>query len=85
MKPSQGLVIASLGLAAVAFALPWVTHFADGGISFLAHAAWAVIATLAFVKHGRHALLALIGVPFALFWPGVLVWVVATGSLRLSF
>ena len=85
MKSPPALVIVSFALAGVAFFLPWVTHFADQGLSFLAHAAWIAVSVSALVSHKKRALPVLLGAPFALFWPIVLVWTIASGGLRLSF
>ena len=85
MKRPPNLVIVSFILAGIAFLLPWITHFADQGLSFLAHAGWAVVSVSALVSQGKRALLVLLGAPFALFWPATLVWVIASGGLRLSF
>jgi hypothetical protein len=85
MKPPPTLVIVSFVLAGIAFLLPWITHFADQGLSFLTHIGWVVVAVLALARHGKRALLILLGVPFALFWPIALVWVIASGGLRLGF
>ncbi len=85
MKSLPALVIVSFGLAAIAFLLPWVTHFADQGLSFLALAGWIVVSVWALASHGKRALFVLLGAPFALFWPAVLVWTIASGGLRLSF
>jgi len=82
MKP---LTITSFVLAGIAFLLPWVTHFADQGLSFLAHACWLGVSIFALATDGRRALWVLIGAPFALFWPIGLVFVIASGGLRLSF
>jgi len=85
MKPFVALTTASFILAGSAFLLPWITHFADQGLSFLAHICWVVVSVLALVSQGKRALPVLLGAPFALFWPVVLVWVIASGGLRLSF
>jgi hypothetical protein len=85
MKPPVALTTVSFVLAGSAFLLPWITHFADQGLSFLAHAGWVVVSAFALVSHGRRALLVLLGAPFALFWPVVLAWVIASDGLRLSF
>jgi hypothetical protein len=85
MKAIHTSVIVSFILAGIAFLVPWVTHFADQGLSVLAHLAWVGVAVIALVRHGRRALLVLLGAPFALFWPIVLVWVIASDGLRLSF
>ena len=79
------MIIVSFILAGGAFLLPWITHFADQGLSFLALAGWVVVSVLALARHGKRALLVLLGAPFALFWPIALVWVIASGGLRLSF
>jgi hypothetical protein len=73
MKSPPALVIVSFVLAGIAFLLPWVTHFADLGLSFLAHAGWIVMGVTAFVSHRKCALRVLLGAPYALFWPTVLV------------
>ena len=85
MKSPPALVVVSLVLAAIAFLLPWVTHFADQGLSFFALAGWIVVSVWALASYRKRALLVLLGTPFALFWPAVLVWTIASGGLRLSF
>jgi hypothetical protein len=85
MARPSALVIASLLLAAVAFGLPWLTHFADQGLSFLMLLAWLAVTGAALVRDRRRGLAALIGVPFALFWPAAVVYLAASGNLNLSF
>jgi hypothetical protein len=83
-RPST-LAVVSLPLAAVAFGLPWLTHFADQGLSFVALLAWLGVTIAALVRDWRRGLLAVVGVPFALFWPAAVIYLVASGELNLSF
>jgi hypothetical protein len=83
-RPSA-LAIASLLLAALAFGLPWLTHFADQGLSFLLLLVWLIVTVTALVRDRRRGLAALVGVPFALFWPAAVAYLVASGNLNLSF
>ncbi len=80
----RGRLILSLVLAAAAFGLPWVTHFADGGVSIALHLLWAALVSATLWTHGRRGLWLLSGAPLALFWPSFLVWWIAFGPpLRL--
>ena len=77
-------VIVSYVVAAVACGLPFVTHFADYGISFLMHLAWIAIAFDVLRRHGRNGAWVLLGAPLALFWPGsLLCWLAFGPPLRL--
>ena len=82
---SSGLSLGALSLGAIAFLLPWLTHFADGGLSFLAHFGWLALAIAALVHGGRGWLWLLLSTALALFWPATLIGVVLFGDLRLSF
>ena len=79
------LVPASLALAFVAFGLPWLTHFADRGLSVLAILGWLVVSIAAFVRERSRALPVLAGVPFALFWPAAILYWAMSGDIVLSF
>jgi hypothetical protein len=80
----RGRLIVSLVLAALAFGLPWVTHFADGGLSIGLHLAWLVFVAATLWTHGRRGLWLLLGAPLALFWPGTLVaWMMSDAPLRM--
>ncbi len=79
----RGRLVLSLVLAAAAFGLPWVTHFADGGLSIALHLFWIALAIAALVTQGRQGLWLLVGAPLALYWPGLLIWWMAFGSLRM--
>lgn len=76
-------LILSLVLAAAAFGLPWVTHFADGGVSVALHLLWLALVVATLWTHRRRGLWLLLGAPLALFWPGLLVWWMAFGSIRM--
>lgn len=82
MRP---LVLGSLALAFVAFGIPWLTHFADGGLSVLALLCWLAVSIIAFVREKRRALAVLAGVPFALFWPAAILYWAMSGDIVLSF
>jgi hypothetical protein len=83
-RPSA-LAITSLVLAVLAFGLPWLTHFADQGLTFLVLLAWLIVTVIALVRDRRRGLAALAGVPFAVFWPAAVIYLAATGNLNLSF
>ena len=76
--------LVSYGVAALACFLPFVTHFADSGISLVLHLAWIAIAVDVLRRHGRQGAWVLIGAPFALFWPvSFLWWLLFEPSIRL--
>ena len=80
----RGRLILSLVLAAASFGLPWVTHFADGGVSIALHLLWIALTAATLWTHGRRGLWLLAGAPLALYWPGLLVWwIVAGPPLRM--
>ena len=79
------LLVVSLVVAALAFAIPWLTHFADRGFSAGMVLAWLGLLTAGLIKHGRRALWLLAGTPLALFWPMVVIVVIARGDLYLGF
>ena len=78
-------LVASFALAALAFGLPWLTHFADGGASVILLLAWIGLAIETFLRFGRRALWLLLGAPLALFWPVSLAIVVLRGDLYIGF
>ena len=78
-------LVASLALAACAFGLPWLTHFADQGISIIAHLAWIGLLIEAFLRFRSRALWLLLGAPLALFWPVSLAIILLRGDLYLGF
>ena len=78
------LLFLSLFVALLAFALPWLTHFADRGISVALILLWIGLVIAAVVKHGWRGLWLLLGVPLALFWPAVvIIW--ASGPMTIGF
>ncbi len=79
------LLILSFIVAALAFAVPWLTHFADAGFSIAIVFIWCGLSIAAIVRHGRRGLFVLTGAPLALFWPVALIVVVVSGDLRLGF
>ena len=66
-------LLVSLAAALAAFALPWLTHFADYGVSVLLHLIWIVLLIRGFVTFGWRGAWFLFGAPLALFWPAALV------------
>ena len=86
MKPElRLLLILSLIVAALAFAVPWLTHFADAGSSVAIILIWCGLLVASVVRHGRRGLFVLAGAPLALFWPVALIVVVLSGDLYLGF
>jgi hypothetical protein len=76
-------LIGSLALAVLAWALPWLTHFADGGISILLLVLWMASIVAGLVRFRWRGLWLLLGAPFALFW-FFAIFLVAD-DLKLSF
>ena len=72
-------------VAALAFAVPWLTHFADRGFSVAMVLSWIGLLMVGLVRHRSRGLWLLTGAPLALFWPAVLVTVLARGDLYLGF
>jgi hypothetical protein len=60
----RGRLILSLVLAAAAFGLPWLTHFADGGVSIALHIFWIALCIATLWTHGRRGLWLLLGAPW---------------------
>jgi hypothetical protein len=73
--------IATIIAALFAFGLPWLTHFADGGVSLIALFLWAafLVTTLFYWRIWW----LLLTIPFALFWPVTII--VTAGNLKLGF
>ena len=78
-------LIASFVLAALAFGVPWLTHFADGGLSLLLHLAWTGLVLETLFRFLGRGLWILLAAPLALFWPISLAIVVLRGDLYLGF
>lgn len=80
----QRLLFFSLAAALLAFAVPWLTHFADRGLSVIFVLLWIGLLITAVVKHRWRGLWLLLGAPLALFWPAVLIiW--ASEPIHLAF
>ncbi len=69
MTGLAGWLTLSLALAALAFGLPWLTHFADGGLSILLPVLWLASVVAAIARLGWRGLWLLAGTPLILFWP----------------
>jgi hypothetical protein len=82
---SAPLLLPSLAVAALAFGLPWLAHFADRGLSLLFHLAWLGFLIAALVHSGRRGLWLLLGAPLALFWPVVLLVFVLGDDVHFGF
>jgi hypothetical protein len=79
------LLILSLIVAALAFTVPWLTHFADAGFSVAIILLWGILLIASIVRHGRRGLFLLAGAPLALFWPVALIVVIMRSDLYLGF
>ena len=79
------LLLLSLLVAALAFAVPWLTHFADRGFSVAMVLFWLGLLIVGLIKHRLRGLWLLAGAPFALFWSVVLLVVLVRGDLYLGF
>lgn len=78
------MIWASFALAAAAFGLPWLTHFADNGLSILLVLAWIAVAAGALWTRGRRGAWCLLGAPFALYWPGAFaLWLLGGAPIRM--
>jgi hypothetical protein len=84
MRPATFL-LPSLAVAALAFGLPWLTHFADRGLSLLLHLAWFGLLVAALIRTGRRGLWLLLGAPLVLFWPVVLLVFVLGDDVHFGF
>ena len=69
----RGWLLASLVLAVLAFGLPWLTHFADGGLSIVLPLLWLASVVAGIAQLGRRGLWLLAGAPLVLFWPAAIV------------
>jgi hypothetical protein len=69
-KNFRATLIASLALAAMAFAAPWLMSFNASEMLALLWVALALLALFSFKKRG---LWFLVGAPLALYWPTVIV------------
>jgi hypothetical protein len=76
-------LIGSLVVAVLAWALPWLTHFADGGISILLLVLWFASIVAGLIRFRRRGLWLLLGAPAALFW--VFAIFLVADDLKLSF
>lgn len=80
----RGRLILSLVLAAAAFGFPWITHFADAGLSITLVLLWLTLVAATLWTHGKRGLWLLVGAPLALFWPALLVgWLASDAPLRM--
>jgi len=71
-------------VAVLAFAIPWLTHFADRGFSFALVLLWLGLLITGFFQHRWRGLWLLTGAPLALFWPTVIaIW--ASGPVYFGF
>ena len=84
MRPATFL-LPSLAVAAFAFGLPWLTHFADRGLSLLFHLAWFGLLVAALIRTGWRGLWLLLGAPLVLFWPVVLLVFVLSDDVHFGF
>lgn len=86
MNPQlRRLLLLSLFVAALAFVVPWLTHFADRGFSIGMVLFWLGLLIVGLLRHRARGLWLLSGAPLALFWPVVLIVVIARGDLYLGF
>lgn len=83
-QPRQLLAISSV-VAALAFGIPWLTHFADRGISFALLLVWIGLVIAGLIRYRLRGLWLLSGAPLALFWPVALLVVILRGDLYLGF
>ena len=85
MNPQLKLLFfLSLFVAVLAFAVPWLTHFADRGFSVALVLLWFGLVITGFFQHRWRGLWLLIGAPLALFWPVVIaIW--ASGPVYFGF
>jgi hypothetical protein len=78
------LFFLSLFVAVLAFAIPWLTHFADRGFSVALLLLWLGLLITGLIQHRRRGLWLLLGAPLALFWPVVIaIW--ASGPVHFGF
>ena len=83
MTPLRGWLIASLVLAALACGLPFLTHFADGGLSILLFVLWLISLVIGFARFGWRGVWFLLGAPLGLFW--VVTLILVAPDIPLSF
>jgi hypothetical protein len=75
MRGVTRALLVSLAVAACAFGFPWLTHFADSGVSLVLHLVWIALLVRGLVQFGWRGSWFLLGAPLALFWPAaVAVW-----------
>lgn len=70
------LLVASLGVAAASFAVPWLSHAnnpAQITASCWLAVLWVILVGTGIVKHGARGLWLLVGAPLALFWAGLVL------------
>ena len=79
------LLVVSSVVALLAFAIPWLTHFADRGISFALLLVWIGLVVAGLIRHRLRGVWLLAGAPLALFWPVALLMVILRGDLYLGF
>jgi hypothetical protein len=79
------VAIATVLAAAGAFLPPSVTHFADHGLSFALIITWFALLVFGLIRYRPAAWWLLLTMPIALFWPAIVVAVVASGDLYLGF
>jgi hypothetical protein len=83
--PLRNLLVISSIVAALAFGIPWLTHFADQGISFTLLLLWIGLVVAGLMRYRLRGLWLLTGAPLALFWPVALLIVILRGDLYLGF
>ncbi|HUO89317.1 MAG TPA: hypothetical protein VMU08_09095 [Rhizomicrobium sp.] len=76
-------LVASLALALLAWGVPWLTHFADRGLSLLLLALWLASVVGGLIRFRWRGLWLLLGAPLALFW--VVTIALVAGDLRIGF
>ena len=83
--PVRSLLILSLVVAALAFGVPWLTHFADYGLSTALIVIWFSLLIAGIAKYRKRGLWLLTTAPLALFWPVVLVIWASSSDIHLGF
>ena len=73
IKNFRTLLVVSLGIAVLAFSVPWLSKPASDNISVMASALlallWSAVVLLALFSFRKRGLWFLLGTPLALFWP----------------
>jgi hypothetical protein len=79
------LLMLSVFVATLAFAVPWLTHFADRGFSVGMVLLWFGLLIVGLIQHRLRGLWLLTSAPMALFWPIVLLVVFTRDDFYLGF